>query len=74
MTVLVELARRAVSHPRTATFVKRAINGNGGRTPDWADEVPIWGAVLVYATIFVSVVAISLVRTPSSPYIPTDLY
>lgn len=60
MTVLVELARRAMSHPHTATFVKRAINGNGGRTPDWADEVPIWGVVFIYATIFVATVAISL--------------
>ena len=69
MTVLVELARRAVSHPHTATFVKRALhNGapvrNGESTQLKPEDVPIWGVVVIYISIFVASVAISLVSTP----------
>ncbi|KAF7673628.1 hypothetical protein GT037_008243 [Alternaria burnsii] len=60
MTVLVELARRAVSHPQTSSFVKRAINGNGGRTPDYMDKVSIWSVVAIYVTIFIAAIGISL--------------
>ncbi|KNG49820.1 hypothetical protein TW65_03411 [Stemphylium lycopersici] len=59
MTMLAELARRAVSHPHTASFVKRAIaiqNDEGARI-----EVPTWGVVVVYLTIMVGSVALSLV-------------
>ncbi|KAH8636059.1 hypothetical protein IG631_07893 [Alternaria alternata] len=68
MTVLVELARRAVSHPQASSFVKRAINGNGGRTPDYMDKVSIWSVVAIYATIFVAAIGISLVRP--GPHLP----
>jgi hypothetical protein len=62
MTVLVELARRAMSHPQTTTFVKRAMNGDGlGRNPNDPNDVPIWGVVLVYTTIFAAFVGISLI-------------
>ncbi|KAI4654277.1 uncharacterized protein J4E78_007322 [Alternaria triticimaculans] len=66
MTVLVELARRAVSHPHTATFVKRALhNGapvrNGESTQLKPEDVPIWGVVVIYISIFVASVAISLI-------------
>lgn len=58
MTMLLELARRAVSHPHTATFVKRAVaiqHGEGEKV-----EVPIWGAVLVYLTMVVGVLSFTL--------------
>lgn len=58
MTMLVELARRAVSHPHTATFVKRAVSiqhGEGDRV-----EVPTWGVVIVYLTFVVGMVGFSL--------------
>jgi len=58
MTILAELARRAVAHPRTATFVKRAVAvqyGEGEKI-----EVPTWGIVVVYMTIFFFGVAVSL--------------
>ncbi|KAL1801642.1 hypothetical protein ACET3X_001984 [Alternaria dauci] len=61
MTVLIELARRAMSHPQTSSFVKRAINGNGGRTPEYMDKVPIWSVAVVYGSIFVAAIAISLI-------------
>lgn len=59
MTMLVELTRRAVSHPQTATFVKRAVaikHGNGEEV-----ELPTWGIVVVYLTVLVGSVAFSLV-------------
>jgi hypothetical protein len=75
--MLLELARRAVSHPHTATFVKRAVaiqHGEGEKV-----EVPIWGAVLVYLTMVVGVLSFTLVSTPcprsaSYLYINETLY
>jgi hypothetical protein len=65
MTVLVELARRAVAHPQTTTFVKRAVAVHNGRPAhEKPEEIPIWGVVIVYITLFVACVAISLVSTP----------
>ncbi|KAG9189070.1 hypothetical protein G6011_05938 [Alternaria panax] len=52
MTVFIDLARRAVSHPHTSAFVKRAIN---------IEETPVWRVSIIYASIFIAVVAISLV-------------
>lgn len=62
MTMLAEFARRAVSHPHTASFVKRAVaiqNDEGTKI-----EVPTWGVVVVYLTIMVGSVALSLVCSP----------
>lgn len=56
--MLVELARRAVSHPHTATFVKRAVTIQHGE--DNKVEVPTWGVVVVYLTFLVGVVGFSL--------------
>lgn len=87
MTVLVELARRAVSHPHTATFVKRAVHGGvppyttGNSHHLKPEDVPIWGVVVIYISIFIASVAISLVSAPylvcvsatCTNKIPTDL-
>lgn len=62
MTMLVELARRAVSHPHTATFVKRTVaiqHGEGDKV-----EVPTWGVVVVYLTTLVVTFGFILVSTP----------
>jgi hypothetical protein len=59
MTMLVELARRAVSHPQTATFVKRAVAIKHGQGEEV--EVPTWGVVVVYLTVLVGSIAFSLV-------------
>lgn len=62
MTMLVELTRRAVSHPQTAAFVKRAVaikHGDGEEV-----ELPTWGIVVVYLTVLVGSIAFSLVSTP----------
>ena len=59
MSLLAELARRAVSHPHTAMFVKRAVAvqyGEGEKI-----EVPTWGVVVVYVTMLLASVAVSLV-------------
>lgn len=60
--MLVELVRRAVSHPHTATFVKRAVAIQHGEGD--AVEVPTWGVVVVYLTFVVGMLGFSLVSTP----------
>jgi hypothetical protein len=65
MTMLVELARRAVSHPQTATFVKRAVAIKHGQGEEV--EVPTWGVVVVYLTVLVASIAFSLVSTHLQP-------
>lgn len=59
MSLLAEIARRALSHPQAATFVKRAVaveDGEGERI-----EVPTWGVVIIYVSILVASVGVSLV-------------
>jgi hypothetical protein len=59
MSLLFELARRAVSHPHTATFVKRAVaahDGEGERI-----EIPTWGFVLLQLSLWASFVFVILV-------------
>ena len=66
MSMLAELARRAVSHPHTAMFVKRAVAvqyGEGEKI-----EVPTWGVVVVYVTILLASVAVSLVSALCCSY------
>jgi hypothetical protein len=63
MTILVELARRAVSHPQASSFVKRAL----GRPEPMAQRpgdisISIWSVIPIYATIFIAAIGISLVR------------
>ncbi|KAF1833676.1 hypothetical protein BDW02DRAFT_500077 [Decorospora gaudefroyi] len=59
MTLLAELARRAISHPHTATFVKRAVaaeNGDGERI-----QVPPWGIAVLFISMLLASVFVSLV-------------
>lgn len=56
--MLIELTRRAVSHPHTAAFVKRAVtvqHGEGDKI-----EIPIWGIVVVYLTVAVGAIGFTL--------------
>jgi hypothetical protein len=65
MSMLAEIARRAVSHPHTATFVKRAVavqNGEGEKL-----EIPTWGVVVLYLSFVLASVFITLVRTFLQP-------
>ena len=62
MTMLIELTRRAVSHPHMAAFVKRAVtvqNGEGDKI-----EIPTWGIVVVYLTVAAGSIGFTLVSTP----------
>lgn len=63
---LVDLARRAISHPNTVAFAKRAVTleeDDGEQI-----EVPGWGSALLFVTFMVSMIGISLVRYPTYPY------
>lgn len=54
---LIELAKRAVSHPNTAAFTKRAMTAKEG---EWGSSPPFWSIVVLYATIMASVIGIGL--------------
>ena len=61
---LFDLAKRAVSHPNTAAFAKRAVsiqNGDGDSI-----EMPTWGFVLIYVSLVVSVLTVSFVSHSTS--------
>jgi hypothetical protein len=72
MSLIAELARRAVSHPHTATFVKRAVavqNGEGEKL-----EIPTWGVVVLYfvlASVFITLVRILLQPGNTTPRLST---
>lgn len=57
--MIVDIARRGLSHPKAVAYVKRSFetypDKKGGPEP------PVWGIVLVYVTFFVAMVGISLV-------------
>lgn len=62
MAVLTELARRGLQHPNAVSFVKRAvaIKSDNGETI----ELPTWGILLLYVSMTIGVVAVSLVSLP----------
>jgi hypothetical protein len=66
MSLVAELARRAVSHPHTATFVKRAVAVQNGESGEKI-EVPTWGVVVLYLSVVLASVFIILVCTPRLP-------
>lgn len=57
--MLVDLARRGLSHPQAHAFVKRAVSikAEGHDTV----EIPTWGIVLLYVSFMVAAVGISMV-------------
>jgi hypothetical protein len=52
--------RRALSHPTTVSFVKRAVSGNGEGEGEHI-EMPTWGIVLLGVSFYASIVFMSLV-------------
>lgn len=57
--MLADLARRGLSHPQAAAFVKRAVSvqAEGHDTI----EIPTWGIVLLYVSFMAAAVGISLI-------------
>lgn len=53
--------RRAISHPVTVGFVKRAV-GNGESEGEHV-EMPVWGMILLGVSFYAAVIAMSLVST-----------
>lgn len=59
--VITRAVRRAVSHPATVGFVKRAVDNGEG--PDGYIEMPVWGMVLMSVSFYAAIVSMSLVCT-----------
>lgn len=51
--------RRAISHPATVGFVKRAV-GHGENAGEHV-EMPVWGMVLLGVSFYAAIIAMSLV-------------
>jgi hypothetical protein len=62
MSLVAELARRAVSHPHTASFVKRAVAVQNGESGEKI-ELPTWGVVVLYLSFVLAMMFITLVST-----------
>ena len=63
--VITRAVRRAVSHPATAGFVKRAA-GNGEEPTDV--DMPVWGIVLLGVSFYAALIGMSLLSVPSLVY------
>lgn len=61
---IVNAVRRAVSHPTTVGFVKRAVSGNGEGEGEHVD-MPVWGIVLLGVSFYAAIIAMSLVSSLS---------
>merc|ERR1712029_64293 len=57
--VITRAVRRAVSHPATAGFVKRAV-GNGAEPTDV--DMPVWGIVLLGVSFYAALIGMSLLN------------
>ncbi|KAH7396742.1 hypothetical protein DE146DRAFT_48132 [Phaeosphaeria sp. MPI-PUGE-AT-0046c] len=57
--MLVDLARRGLSHPQTTAFVKRAVSIKAEGHEEV--EIPTWGIVLLYVSFMVAAVGISMI-------------
>ena len=61
---ILNAARRAISHPTTVGFVKRAVSGNGEGEGEHV-EMPVWGIALLGVSFYAAVIAMSLVSSLS---------
>lgn len=57
--VITRAVRRAVSHPATAGFVKRAVDN--GEVAGEHIELPVWGIVLLGVSFYAAIISMSLV-------------
>jgi hypothetical protein len=65
-----DLARRGLTHPHTVAFVKRAVitSEDAAIKKDFDEvEMPAWGVVLVYVSVWVAVVGITMVCSGPLP-------
>lgn len=60
---ITHVVRRALSHPTTVGFVKRAV-GNGEGAGEHV-EMPVWGTALLGVSFYAAIIAMSLVSTSS---------
>jgi hypothetical protein len=63
--IITSAVRRAVSHPATAGFVKRAVD-NGEEPVDM--DMPVWGIVLLGVSFYAAIIGMSLVSLLSLVY------
>jgi hypothetical protein len=56
--MIVDIARRGLSHPNAVAYMKRAVAAKGDQD---MPDVPVWGVVLIYATFMITMVGVSLV-------------
>jgi hypothetical protein len=59
-----DLARRGLTHPNTVAYVKRAVlSSEDAEIKKAADEVemPAWGIVLLYVSVWVALVGVTMV-------------
>lgn len=64
--IITSAVRRAVSHPATAGFVKRAVD-NGEEPIDL--DMPVWGIVLLGVSFYAAIIGMSLVSLPTLDWV-----
>jgi hypothetical protein len=59
-----DLARRGLSHPNTVAYVKRAVYLTPADPASTAEpvEIPTWGIVLLYVSVWIALVGVTMVR------------
>lgn len=61
---ILNAVRRAISHPATVGFAKRAVSGNGeGEGEGEHIKMPVWGIVLLGVSFYGAIIAMSLVSS-----------
>jgi len=65
MVIVAELLGRAIAHPATTAFVKRAVPGPDGDGDDI--KMPTWGFVVLYLSTMFSGIVIVMVSEPLEP-------
>ena len=57
-----DLARRGLTHPNTVAYVKRAVYTNQDPSTGLVEvEIPIWGVVLLYVSVWIALVGVTMV-------------
>ncbi|KAH4231909.1 hypothetical protein HBI06_077220 [Parastagonospora nodorum] len=57
-----DLARRGLTHPNTVAYVKRAVYTNQDPSTRLEDvEIPTWGVVLLYVSVWIALVGVTMV-------------
>lgn len=57
-----DLARRGLTHPNTVAYVKRAAYTNQDPSTGLVEvEIPTWGVVLLYVSVWIALVGVTMV-------------